>query len=149
MREALLEAKKAYVKEEVPVGAVLVFENKILARAHNETEMKNLATRHAEILCIEQGTKIFQDWRLSGCTLYVTLEPCLMCAGAMINSRVTRLVYGAKDIRQGAAGSIYHVFDGSHPIHQVEVVPGVLAEESSALLKQFFKEIRCKKSLMK
>jgi len=148
MQEALKEAQIAYTKGEVPVGAVLVYQNEIIARAHNQVESLIDATCHAEILCIREGAQRLKNWRLTGCTLYTTLEPCPMCAGALISSRIDQVVWGAPDIRQGAGGSLLKILGEPHPIHTVQVTPGVLAEESSALLKQFFKDQRWKKSLM-
>ncbi len=139
MYEALVQAKIAFEKKEVPIGAVLVFENKIITRAHNLTESKNDPTAHAEILCVRDASKIFDNWRLTGATLYTTLEPCVMCSGALISSRISRVVWGAKDIRQGGNGSWVDLFAKKHPIHQLEIEGGVLAEESAALLKDFFK----------
>ncbi len=148
MQEALKEALKAFEADEVPVGAVLVYQNKIIARAHNQVESLQDATAHAEVLCLQAGAKLIGNWRLLETTLYCTLEPCSMCAGAMILSRVKRVVWGAPDIRQGASGSLFHVLNAPHPIHQIEVETNVLKEHSAALLKQFFGNKRvCKKIL--
>lgn len=148
MREALVEAEKAFAADEVPVGAVLVHQNKIIARAHNQVESLKDATAHAEILCLQEASKILDNWRLLETTLYCTLEPCSMCAGAMILSRVKRIVWGAPDLRQGACGSLFHIINAPHPIHQIEVESNVLKEESAALLKEFFGRKRlCKKFL--
>lgn len=144
MREALKEAVRAYEKDEVPVGAVLVLENRVIARGHNQTELLQDATAHAEMLCLTAGASQLNNWRLTDATLYCTLEPCCMCAGALISSRVKRLVWGAKDLRVGANGSWIDVFAQKHPIHEVEILSGVLEEESSALLKKFFQEKRKK-----
>lgn len=149
MHEALLEAKKAFSLGEVPVGCVIVFENQIISRAHNQTENLIDPTSHAEVLAIKQAAKYFNDWRLSGTTLYTTLEPCTMCAGAAILSRVDTIVWGAPDHRQGALGSHINVLEKKHPIHEIEIRGPVLEEESAYLLKSFFKEVRWKKSLMK
>ncbi len=145
MREALLEAKKGFEENEVPVGAVIVVNQKIIARAHNQTEFNLDATSHAELICIQRATKYFNDWRLIGATLYTTLEPCLMCAGGIINARVERVVWGAPDLRQGAGGSLINVFNGAHPIHNPIVLGGVLQEEAAQLMRQFFQGVRCKK----
>ncbi len=142
MREALEEAKKGALQGEVPVGAVLVHENKIIARAHNRVEELGDATAHAEVLCLKEGAKALCNWRLLDTTLYCTLEPCSMCAGAMILARVGTLVWGAPDHRHGAHGSWVDLLGRPHPIHQLEVRRGVLWEESGALLKEFFKERR-------
>ncbi len=147
MEEALKEAESAFALGEVPVGAVIVFQNQIITRAHNQVETLFDATAHAEIICIKEASKIVNNWRLTGCTLYTTLEPCPMCAGALISSRIDRVVWGAPDIRQGAGGSLISLLGQPHPIHTVQVTSGILADASSALLKQFFKEQRWKKSL--
>ncbi len=147
MREALDEAQIAYNLGEVPVGAVVVFQNQIIARAHNQVETLQDATAHAETLCLRLAAQSLANWRLLGCTLYSTLEPCLMCAGSLILSRVQTVVWGAPDPRHGAGGSLMNVFI-NHPIHQVEVRQGILREQSADLLKKFFQERRkCKISL--
>lgn len=139
MQEALVEARLAFDKAEVPVGAVLVYAGEIIARAHNLVESLQDPTAHAEILCIKKGSEVLSNWRLSDAILYCTLEPCPMCAGAIIHSRVSRLVWGAPDLRCGAHGSWVDVLGQKHPIHQVCAVGGVLAEESAALMREFFK----------
>ncbi len=144
MEEALKEALKAYEKDEVPVGAVLVFENRIIARGHNQTELLQDATAHAEMLCLTAGASQMSNWRLTDTTLYCTLEPCCMCAGALLSSRVKRLVWGAKDLRVGANGSWIDIFSQKHPMHEIEILSGVLEEESAALLKKFFQQKRKK-----
>ncbi len=147
MKEALKEALKAYEKDEVPVGAVLVFENRIIARGHNQTELLQDATAHAEMLCLTAGASQLSNWRLTDATLYCTLEPCCMCAGALLSSRVTRLVWGAKDLRVGANGSWSDIFSQKHPMHEIEILSGVLEEESAALLKKFFQQKRKKAAI--
>jgi tRNA(adenine34) deaminase len=148
MEEALKEAQKGFENDEVPVGAVLVHQNKIIARAHNQVESLQDATAHAEILCLQKGSRLLGNWRLLEITLYCTLEPCPMCAGAMILSRVKRLVWGTPDLRQGACGSLFHVLDVPHPIHEIEIEKNVLEEQSAALLKEFFvRKRKCKKFL--
>ena len=142
MREALLEAQVAFAKGEVPVGAVLVHQGEIIARAHNLVESLRDATAHAEMLCLKLGAEALENWRLIGATLYCTLEPCPMCAGAMIHSRLERLVWGAPDLRCGAHGSWVNILDAGHPIHQPLVASGVLAEECAALMRTFFKQRR-------
>lgn len=144
MREALKEALKAYEKDEVPVGAVLVLEERIIARGHNQVELLQDATAHAEVLCLTAGAANLRNWRLSDTTLYCTLEPCCMCAGAMLSSRIKRLVWGAKDLRLGANGSWIDVFAQKHPMHEIEITSGVLEEESASLLKKFFQQKRKK-----
>ena len=141
MKEALKEAKKAYDKLEVPVGAVIVKDGKIIARAHNLKETKKDTTKHAEILAIEKASKKLGAWRLLDCEMYVTLEPCSMCAGAMINSRIKKLYIGALDEKTGAAGSVLNLFD--YPFnHKVEVEKGIMKENCEKILKEFFKDLR-------
>ena len=147
MREALREAKIAFEKDEVPVGAVLVYEGRILARGHNQVELLQDATAHAEILALSSAAASLENWRLQGVSLYCTLEPCMMCAGAMFASRIERLIWGAPDIRVGANGSWIDLFSKNHPIHQVEVTKGVLADECSFLMKEFFQIQRNRKKL--
>lgn len=142
MREALIEAEKGGLADEVPIGAVLVYKGEIIARAHNLVEAKKDASAHAEMLCLQEGSRILNNWRLADATLYTTLEPCPMCAGAMILSRIKVLVWGAPDHRHGAHGSWVNLLDVPHPIHSLEVRQGVLAEEAGALLKDFFRRRR-------
>lgn len=142
MREALEEAKIAFSKDEVPVGAILVSDGQIIARAHNLVESLQDATAHAEILCLQRASAHLLNWRLLKTTLYITLEPCCMCVGAILLSRVSRVVWGAPDLRQGADGSWVSVLSHRHPIHNVEVARGVLAQESAQLMKDFFKNKR-------
>lgn len=149
MLEALKEAKKAFDADEVPVGAVIVYENKIIARGHNQVETLKDSTAHAEILCLTSASAFLNDWRLNNTTLYCTLEPCIMCAGAIISARVERLVWGTKDIRMGANGSFINVFEKTHPIHNLKIVSGVLEDLASDLMKKFFKEKRKEKILDK
>jgi tRNA(adenine34) deaminase len=139
MQEALKEAKKGFDAGEVPVGAVLVYRQQIIARAHNRVEELKDASAHAEMLCLKEGFSFFQNWRLLESTLYCTLEPCMMCAGGLLLSRVETLVWGAKDIRHGANGSFINVFLEPHPTHQMIIRTGVLQEECSSLMKEFFK----------
>jgi tRNA(adenine34) deaminase len=145
MREALKEAKKAFEKDEVPVGAVLVQDGRVIARGHNQVEMLQDATAHAEVLCLTSGATALQNWRLTGTTLYCTLEPCCMCAGAMLSCRIDRLVYAAPDLRVGVCGSWIDLFSKEHPIHSIEIVRGVLEEEAGALMREFFQATRKKK----
>jgi tRNA(adenine34) deaminase len=142
MKFALAEAQKACDAGEVPIGAVLVFQNQIISTAYNQVESLKDATAHAEMLCLKKGAEKLGNWRLLDCTLYCTLEPCLMCAGAMILSRVKTLVWGAPDLRHGAGGSLMDVFAMEHPIHQLEIRKGVLQDEAASLLKKFFQERR-------
>lgn len=142
MQEALKMAKRAAREEEVPVGAVLVREGRIVARGYNQVEMLKDATAHAEMLCLTAGSEALGDWRLEGATLYSTLEPCAMCAGAMHSCRITRLVWAAPDIRMGANGSWVNLFSQKHPMHAIEVRSGILEEEAALLMKEFFQKVR-------
>ena len=142
MKEALKEAKKAYDKLEVPVGAVIVKDGKIIARAHNLKETKFDTTKHAEILAIQKASKKLKTWRLLDCEIYVTLEPCSMCAGALINSRIKKIYIGTMDEKTGAAGSVLNLFKDYTFNHKVEVEKGILKEECESLLKDFFKMLR-------
>ena len=144
MREALKEAKKAYEKDEVPVGAVLVHKNKVIARGHNQVELLQDATAHAEMICLSAAAEAMGNWRLSETTLYCTLEPCCMCAGALFTARVKRLVWGAPDLRVGANGSWIDLFSHKHPIHALEVTSRVLEAESADLMRTFFQKQRKK-----
>lgn len=146
MKEALKEAKKAYLKEEVPVGCVIVYNNEIIARAHNTRHKNKSALDHAEILAIKKANKKLSAWMLDGATIYVTLEPCLMCAGAIFQSRIKRVVYAASEPKFGSFGSIIDVSNPNYKFnHKVELTKGILESDASELLKSFFKEIRSKK----
>ncbi|MBP3802215.1 MAG: tRNA adenosine(34) deaminase TadA [Clostridia bacterium] len=142
MKEALKEAKKAYEKLEVPVGCVIVYDGKIIARAHNQKETKFDTTNHAEILAIQKASKKLKSWRLLDCEMYITLEPCPMCAGAIINSRIKKIYIGTMDQKTGAAGSVLNLFKDYKFNHNVEVETGVLKEECEGILKDFFKMLR-------
>ncbi len=142
MKAALKEAKKAYEKLEVPVGAVIVKDGKIIARAHNLKETKNDTTKHAEILAIQKASKKLNSWRLIDCEMYVTLEPCSMCAGALINSRIKKVYIGASDQKTGAVGSVFNLLEDYTFNHKVEYEKGVLQDECESILKEFFKELR-------
>lgn len=142
MLEALREAWKAYQKKEVPVGAVLVHEGRIIARGYNQVEMLNDATAHAEMLCITAGEVALENWRLANTTLYCTIEPCSMCAGAMLLTRVPSLVWGAPDIRHGANGSWVDLLEKKHPTHAISVRRGVLEAQCAFLMRNFFQERR-------
>lgn len=145
MMLALKEAQKAYEKEEVPIGAVIVKDNKVIARAHNMKEISKQACSHAEILAIQKACKKIDAWRLEDCDLYVTLEPCPMCAGAMINARIKNLFIGAMDSKGGAVGSKLNLLSEYQFNHKVNVYSKVHEEECSKILKDFFKELRKKK----
>lgn len=142
MKEALKEAKKAYDKLEVPVGCVIVKDNKIIARAHNLKESKSDTTKHAEIIAIQKASKKLKSWRLLDCEMYVTLEPCSMCSGAIINSRIKKIYIGTLDEKTGAAGSVLNLFEDYTFNHKVEVEKGIMKEECENLLKSFFKMLR-------
>lgn len=144
MLEALKEAKKSFVKGDVPVGAVIVKNNKIISRAHNEKEIQKIATKHAEILAIEKACKKLKSWHLEECELYITLEPCLMCAGAIIQSRISKIIYATSNEKFGFAGSIENVLNNKKNNHKVKIINGVLEQESQKLLKNFFKSKRIK-----
>lgn len=145
MLEALKEAWKAFQADEVPVGAVLVKGGKIVARGYNQMEMLQDATAHAEMLCMTAGEASQGNWRLSETVLYSTVEPCAMCAGAILLTRIPKLVWGAPDIRHGANGSWVDLFTLTHPTHTVEVHSGVLKELCGSLMKEFFQQQRKKK----
>ena len=140
MREAILEAQKASLEDEVPVGAIIVRNGEIIARAYNTREYGKNALYHAEIKAIDQACKALGGWRLVGCTMYVTLEPCPMCAGAIINSRIERVVYGAYDNKAGSFGTMINLTD--YPLFKPEIVSGVLRDECSGILTEFFKSKR-------
>ena len=142
MEMALEEATLAYHEGEVPVGAILVKDNKIIAKAHNQREVLKDPTGHAEIIALKHGSKEVDNWRLADLTLYVTKEPCIMCAGAMVNARLGRLVYGCKDQKGGAVDSLYNILSDKRVNHQVEVVSGILENKCSELLKRFFQSRR-------
>jgi tRNA(adenine34) deaminase len=142
MGKAIAQAKIAAAVGEIPIGAVIVYADKVIARAYNLRESLPCATAHAELLAIEKACRALERWRLTDCTLYVTTEPCPMCAGAIVNARMTRLVYGCDDPKAGAVRSLYAIADDPKLNHQVEVVRGVRAEECSQLLKDFFRKRR-------
>jgi tRNA(adenine34) deaminase len=142
MKKAILLAKKAFKEDEVPIGAIIVKEGKIIARGSNKRNKSRDATDHAEIIAIKRACKKLGDWRLNGAVMYVTLEPCAMCAGAAVNARLDRVVFGAYDNMAGCCGSVADVPDKFKPNHTTEVTGGVLAEECSALIKEFFNKKR-------
>ncbi|MDT7042041.1 tRNA adenosine(34) deaminase TadA [Candidatus Nitronereus thalassa] len=142
MQAALEEAKKAFAFGEVPVGAVLVCEDAIVARGHNQREGQHDPTAHAELLVIQQAAETLQSWRLIGTTLYVTLEPCLMCAGAILQARIPRLVFGTFDPKAGACGSLFTVHQDSRLNHQINVTHGIEEPSCRNILKEFFQQLR-------
>jgi len=142
MRAALCEAEKAAQLGEVPIGAVIVYQDEIIACAHNLRETTQNATTHAELLAIQQACEKAGSWRLEDMTLYVTLEPCPMCAGAILQSRIPRVVYGARDVKGGAVDSLYRLLNDARFNHECEVVEGILADECGTILTQFFRHLR-------
>ncbi|MCI8999948.1 MAG: nucleoside deaminase [Clostridia bacterium] len=142
MKEALKEAKKAYDKLEVPVGAVIVKDGKVIARAHNVKEKKKDTTKHAEIIAISKASKKLESWRLMDCEMYVTLEPCSMCAGALINARIKKVYIGTMDEKTGACGSVFNLLKDYTFNHTVEIETGILQEDCESMLKNFFRELR-------
>lgn len=149
MKEAIKQAKKAYALKEVPIGCVIVYEDKIIARGYNRRNTDKNTLSHAEILAIKKASKKLGDWRLEDCTLYVTLEPCQMCAGAIVQARVSRVVIGSMNPKAGCAGSILNLLEMDAFNHQVEVERGVLNEACSEMLTTFFKELRAEKAAVK
>ena len=149
MKEALKEAMKAYNKLEIPVGAVIVKDGKIVSRAHNVKEEKKDTTKHAEIIAIQKASKKLESWRLTDCEMYVTLEPCSMCAGALIQARIKKVYIGAMDEKTGACGSVLNLLEDYKFNHRVEVENGICKEKCENILKDFFKELRKIKSKKK
>jgi tRNA(adenine34) deaminase len=147
MGEALRQALRAYEAEEVPVGAVIVRDGRIIARAFNQVELLRDATAHAEMLAITQAEELVGDWRLNECTLYITKEPCPMCAGAIVHVRLPRVVFGARDLKAGAAGSALNLLQFPTLNHRSEITSGVREEECRQLLQSFFAEQRAKKNV--
>lgn len=142
MGEAIRQAKKAYALDEVPIGCVIVYEGKIIARGYNRRNTDKNTLSHAELNAIRKASRKLGDWRLDGCTMYVTLEPCQMCAGAIVQARIPRVVMACMNPKAGCAGSVLNILDMPAFNHQAEAVRGVLAEECAALLRTFFKELR-------
>ena len=142
MKEALKEALNALDDNEVPIGAVIVHKDKIIARAYNQRERLKDPTAHAEMIALTQASAYLENWRLNDTTLYVTIEPCIMCAGALVNARVKRLVYGADDPKAGGCGSIVNVVSDKRLNHRIEVISGVMAKNCQWLMKEFFKKKR-------
>lgn len=142
MKQAIRQAKRAYALGEVPIGCVIVYEDKIIARGYNRRNTDKNTLAHAEITAIRRASKKMGDWRLEGCTMYVTLEPCQMCAGALVQARIDKVVIGCMNPKAGCAGSILNLLQMAEFNHQVEVERGVCQEECSQILKQFFRELR-------
>lgn len=142
MRYALAEAHLALKKNEVPIGAVVIYEGRIIGRGHNQVENLKDPTAHAEIIAIGAASNFLSSWRLSGSSIYVTIEPCAMCAGAMVLSRLDRLIFGAKDPKAGACGSLYNIVQDIRLNHQVQIIPYILEQECAQILEAFFEKIR-------
>lgn len=149
MKEAIRQAKKARALEEVPIGCVIVCDGQIIARGYNLRNTDKNTLSHAELNAIKKASKKLGDWRLEGCTMYVTLEPCQMCAGALMQSRIDRVVIGSMNPKAGCAGSVLNLLEMDGFNHKVEVIRGVLQEECSSMLSDFFKELREKKKMLK
>lgn len=147
MKEAIRQAKKAKALDEVPIGCVIVYEDKIIARGYNRRNTDKNTLSHAELNVIRKASKKLGDWRLEGCTMYITLEPCQMCAGAIVQARVSRVVIGSMNPKAGCAGSVLNILQMDRFNHQVELTKGVLQEECSTMLSDFFKELREKKKV--
>lgn len=149
MKLAIGQAKKAANINEVPIGCVIVYDGKIIGRGYNRRNTDKTTLGHAEITAIKKASRYMQDWRLEGCTLYVTLEPCQMCAGAIIQARIPRVVIGSMNSKAGCAGSVLNILQMPQFNHQAEVVRGVCEEQCSTMLSSFFKELREKKKILK
>ena len=149
MKEASRQAKKAAAIGEVPIGCVIVYEDKIIGRGYNRRMVDHTVLAHAEILAMKKACKKMGDWRLEGCTMYITLEPCPMCAGAIVQARIPRVVVGSMNPKAGCAGSVMNLLQEPGFNHQVELEKGILEEECSTMLKEFFKALRKRKSLDK
>ncbi|MBS5931314.1 MAG: tRNA adenosine(34) deaminase TadA [Clostridiales bacterium] len=142
MKEAMKQAKKADKIDEVPIGCVIVYEDRIIARAYNRRNTDKNTLAHAELLAIKKASKVLGDWRLEDCTMYITLEPCQMCAGAIVQARIKRVVVGSMNPKAGCAGSVLNLLQMNQFNHQVELETGVMEEECSRMLKEFFKRLR-------
>jgi tRNA(adenine34) deaminase len=142
MREALRQAQKAFAADEVPIGALVMREGKIIARAHNQVELLKDATAHAEMLALTAAEEAVGDWRLTDCDLYVTKEPCPMCAGALVHTRIRRVIFGCPDLAAGAAGSMMNLLQMPGLNHRCEITPGILQRQCAALLQDFFRKRR-------
>ena len=145
MRAAIAQARRAYRRQETPIGCVIVREGQIIARGYNKRNWKKNTLAHAEILAIHKASKVVGDWRLEDCTMYVTLEPCPMCAGAIVQARIPRVVIGSMNPKAGCAGSVLNLLQNEGFNHQAEIVSGVLGAQCSALMTDFFKELRERK----
>lgn len=142
MKQAITQAKRAYAKGETPIGCVIVSEDRVIARGYNKRNEKKNTLAHAEIIAINKASRVLGDWRLEGCTMYVTLEPCPMCAGAIVQARIPRVVVGSMNPKAGCAGSVMNLLNTSGFNHQVELTTGVRGDECSQLMTGFFRELR-------
>lgn len=149
MKEALKEARKAAKAGEVPIGCVIVYKDKIIGRGYNKRNTKKTTLAHAELIAIQKASKVIGDWRLEDCTMYVTLEPCQMCAGAIVQARIKEVVIGTMNPKAGCAGSILNILQMKEFNHQVELTTGIMKEECEAVLKEFFKDLRIRNKLEK
>lgn len=149
MKEAVKQAKKAYALGEVPIGCVIVYQNKIIGRGYNRRNTDKNALSHAEITAIRKASKVMGDWRLEDCTLYVTLEPCQMCSGAIVQARISKVVIGCMNPKAGCAGSVLNILQMSEFNHQVPIINGILQDQCSQMLTTFFKELRFRNKLEK
>lgn len=146
MKEALKEGKKAYDEMEIPIGAVVVYNGEIIGRGHNRVEQEQNPLNHAELLAIEEASKVLNSWRLVDCDLYVTLEPCVMCSGALVYSRLRRVIFGAYDPKRGCCGSVETIPHMKELNHHVEIIGGILEEECLELIQSFFRDLRQRKA---
>lgn len=146
MAEALKEARKAFDKGEIPIGAVIVKDDEIIARGHNMTEESKDPTAHAEMIAIRKAAEVLGGWRLPGCSMYVTIEPCSMCAGAMVWARIEKLYIGSMDSKGGACGSVFNIPQDERLNHYIDIQTGVMQEECESMMKEFFKQLRRKKA---
>lgn len=149
MKQAITQAKKAQAIGDVPIGCIIVYEDKIIARGYNKRNKLGTTLAHAELLAIKKASKVLGDWRLENCTMYVTLEPCQMCAGAIVQARIPRVVIGTMNPKAGCAGSIINLLQMERFNHQVAITSGILEEECSTLMKDFFQQLREKKKALK
>ncbi len=149
MKEAIKQARKAFALQEVPIGCVIVYQDKIIAKAYNKRNTNKNTLAHAELLAIQKASKVLNDWRLEGCTMYVTLEPCQMCAGAIVQARIDKVVIGCMNPKAGCGGSILNLLQMDEFNHQVEIEKGVMEQECSDLLQEFFRKLREQKKLLK
>lgn len=149
MKEALKQAKKAYILGEVPIGCVIVYQDKIIGRGYNKRNKKKTTLAHAELIAIDKASKVIGDWRLEDCVMYVTLEPCQMCSGAIVQARMKKVVIGTMNPKAGCAGSILNILQMEEFNHQVEIETGVLEAECTEVLQTFFKELRIRNKLEK